>query len=135
MGSAEGRRKCCESFFCRGYHEGLSGRKISQDEWPGARFYYAGTVSNSLSGLFWRGYEEGVEDYKKGVKRTGVYHRYREIRDLLILQSKERGKARKKKAAPKIDEREVVSVHPFNGRPQNAYGNYLNSREHDEGYY
>lgn len=79
MGSAAGRRKCCEFFFVRGYQ---AGRADTVSQWDNfladekALMYAASTVSKSFCGLFRNGYAMGLLDKDKG-PRAHAYYDYK----------------------------------------------------------
>jgi len=80
MGSAEGRRKCCEHFFNAGYRHGFQGTtKPRGDTWENWELHhYAGTVSKTFKGLYRIGHEWGTRDRESGHPYTFRYSDYRE---------------------------------------------------------
>lgn len=67
MGSASGRRKCCQFYFDRGYREGFergryNGKPIDEPWEENALIHASGTISRSLGGLWRYGYDQGLKD-------------------------------------------------------------------------
>lgn len=74
MGSALGRRRCCQSYFEHGYKDGFDGQGGDQAAEGRALLQAARTVSKSLAGLYRAGFEMGVKDRKEGKKRDYGYY-------------------------------------------------------------
>lgn len=83
MGSAAGRRKCCEYYYVRGYNAGWDGTgrwagNAFDAPWDDRELYnMAGTVSTMLAGLYRSGLEQGAKDREKANRRRHPYYDYR----------------------------------------------------------
>lgn len=82
MGSASGRRKCCQFYYDRGYDEGFKGYRNSgrplDAPWEELELFHAsGTISKSLAGLWRNGFDEGRRDQReRQQKEKYAYYNY-----------------------------------------------------------